>query len=46
MNQKSSLREDPQFVSKALTGNSLGSFGVVYGDIATSPPYALKEDLS
>jgi K+ transporter len=46
MNQKSSLREDPQFVSKVLTGNSLGSIGVVYGDIATSPPYALKEDLS
>jgi K+ transporter len=46
MNQKSSLREDPQFVSKVLTGNSLGSLGVVYGDIATSPPYALKEDLS
>jgi hypothetical protein len=46
MNLKSSLREDPPFVSKVLTGNSLGSIGVVYGDIATSPLYALKEDLS
>jgi hypothetical protein len=38
--------EDPQLVSKVPTRNSLGSIGVVYGDIATSPPYALKEDLS
>ena len=26
MNQKSSLREDPQFVSAVLTGNILGFF--------------------
>ena len=39
----SSIQADKQLTQKQLAGLTLGTIGVVFGDIGTSPLYAVKE---